>query len=275
MGIVFACIAPHGAEVIPQLAGAKLEAFKKTRQGMEEIASLMRKQKIGTIVVATPHNLRLRGNIGVVITEFTEGSLRTDDASVRIRFQCNKSLAEEILRLAEKSKLPVVGVNYGTNEGPSSCMSMDWGTLIPLWFFGIQPVKPRVVIVTPSREIPMENLEKLGSLIAQAAEKSGEKVAFVASADQAHTHDSKGPYGFHPAAVKFDNIVKRAVEENDLKRLLDLERQLIEDAKPDSLWQIAVLVGVLQRVRMEGWLISYQAPTYFGMLCAAYVLSGR
>jgi len=271
MGIVFACIAPHGDEIIPQLAGDKLEAFNKTRQGMEKIANLMKKQKIDTVVIATPHNLRLKGNIGVITAEFTEGSLQTDSGSVRIRLKCNRPLAEEILRRAKKSKLPVMGVNYGTDEGSSSCMPMDWGTLIPLWFFGTQVKRPRVVMVTPSREIPMENLVRFGNLVAQATKKSNEKVAFVASADQAHTHDKKGPYGFHAAAEKFDKLVKEAVEENNLKTLLNLEQQLIENAKPDSLWQIAILIGVLEEVPMKGKLISYQAPTYFGMLCAAYM----
>lgn len=270
MPIVFACIAPHGAEIIPQLAGNELEAFSKTRRGMERIASLMKKQNIDTITIATPHNLRLKEKIGIITTEFAEGSLQTDSGLIKMRFQCNRPLAEEILRRAERSKLPVVGVKYGTDEGPSSCMPMDWGTLIPLWFFGVQPVRPHVIIVTPSREIPIENLEKFGSLIAQVAEKSDEKVAFVASADQAHTHDSKGPYGFHPASIKFDNIVKKAVKEDNLEMLLHLEKQLVENAKPDSLWQIAILVGVLKQVPMKGKLVSYQAPTYFGMLCAAY-----
>jgi len=271
MGIVFACIAPHGAESIPQLAGDKVEAFNETRRGMEKIASLVKKQKIDTIVIATPHNLRLKGSIGIVTAEFTEGSLQTDSGSIRIRFQCNRRLAEEILRQAGRSKLPVVGVNYGTDEGPSSCMPMDWGTLIPLWFFGTQVKRPRVVIVTPSREIPMENLVKLGSVVAQVAKKSGQKVAFVASADQAHTHDRKGPYGFHPASAKFDKLVKKAVEENNLKILFNLKKRFIEDAKPDSIWQIAILGGVLEQVQMKSELISYQAPTYFGMLCAAYM----
>ena len=40
-------------------------------------------------------------------------------------------------------------------------------------------------------------------------------------------------------------------------------------AKADSLWQLLVLHGALgDGARVE--LLSYEAPTYYGMLCAAY-----
>lgn len=141
-----------------------------------------------------------------------------------------------------------------------------------MWFFKQgKRGEFRVVIVTPSREIPLSDLISLGRTIAKTAESLEKRVAFVASADQAHAHRVDGPYGFHSAAAKFDKIVKRAVQENELKRLFSLPKKLIEDAKPDSLWQIAVLQGVLETVPMNARLLSYQAPTYFGMLCAAYL----
>jgi AmmeMemoRadiSam system protein B len=140
-----------------------------------------------------------------------------------------------------------------------------------LWFFGAQERnKPRIVIVTPSREIPLTQLVDFGKIIAEVAESSKRKVAFVASADQGHAHDKKGPYGFHPASKEYDEMVIRAIKEDNLKQLLTLDSQFVEDAKPDSLWQLAILVGVLERVRMKPRFVSYQAPTYFGLLCASF-----
>lgn len=272
MGIVFACIAPHGAETIPELAGDMLEAFSETRKGMEKIAALVKKQKPQTIILATPHNLRLEATIGVITTEFAEGTLEASDKQIRLRYECDRDLARMILDKAKTSKLPVVGANYGTSEGPASCMQMDWGTLIPLWFFGQQRSnKLKIVIVTPSREIPLKRLVDFGQAVAGAAENSGKRVAFVASADQSHAHKADGPYGFHAASAKFDNIVKHAVSEDNLNHLLKLPKQFIEDAKPDSIWQIAILQGILKSVKMKGKLLSYQAPTYYGMLCAVYL----
>jgi AmmeMemoRadiSam system protein B len=143
--------------------------------------------------------------------------------------------------------------------------------LIPLWFFGAKErKKPKIVIVTPSREIPLTQLVEFGKIIADVAESSKRRVAFVASADQGHAHDKKGPYGFHSASKEYDELVIKAVKEGNLKQLLTLDPQFVEDAKPDSLWQMAILVGVLERVSMKARCVSYQAPSYFGLLCASF-----
>jgi aromatic ring-opening dioxygenase LigB subunit len=268
--IAFACIAPHGAEVIPELAGELLEAFAETRKAMEVLATRIRRQEPETIVVATPHGLRLEATIGIVTAEFTEGSLDNEDRSVKLRCACDRSLAEEILENAMKSKLPVVGANFGTSEGPGSCMPMDWGTLIPLWFLAGQNSTTKVLIVTPSREIPIQSLTQFGHVIAETAKCSHKRVAFVASADQGHAHKTDGPYGFHQASREYDEIVRQAVKNNNLKPLFELSPQFIDDAKPDSLWQLAILQGVLEVTPMNGELLSYQVPTYYGMLCAAF-----
>lgn len=272
MGVVFACIAPHGSEVISELAGDMFEAFGETRRGMEELASEMKQKKPETIVLATPHNLRLEGTIGVVTTEFTGGTLEANNNTVKLRCKCDRQLAKQILENAKKQGLPVVGANYGASEGEASCMPMDWGTLIPLWFLiGQDEAGPNVVIVTPSREIPLQSLVRFGRVVAETAEFSGRKIAFVASADQGHAHEAKGPYGFHLASAKYDEEVRNAVLKNDLAPLLSLPPQFIEDAKPDSLWQLAMLQGILEHTEMVGRLLSYQVPTYFGLLCAVYL----
>ena len=272
MGIVFACIAPHGVEMIPELAGSMLQAFAVTRKGMEQIAESMRENRIETVIIATPHNLRLEATIGIVTAEFSEGILEENNQQVRLRCQCDSQLARTILAQAKNLGLPVVGVNYGTSEGSASCMPMDWGTLIPLWFFAREKQGAlRIVILTPSREIPLENLTRLGHAIAEAAKTSDRRVAFVASADQGHAHRSDGPYGFNVASAEFDEAVKMAIQKNDLKPLLNLPPKFVEDAKPDSIWQIAILQGILEHVPMKGFLLSYQAPTYYGMLCAEYL----
>ena len=82
------------------MAGNNLEAFKKTTRAMESISEMMKKERVDTIVIATPHNLRLKCNIGVILTEFTEGNLRTENGAVQIRLECDRALGADILQKA-------------------------------------------------------------------------------------------------------------------------------------------------------------------------------
>jgi aromatic ring-opening dioxygenase LigB subunit len=150
-------------------------------------------------------------------------------------------------------------------------MAMDWGTMIPLWFL-LKSVrlKSKVVIVTPSREIPLEQNVRFGRSIAEVAGESRKRVAFVASADQAHRHTKSGPYGFDKRASEFDRRVVDLIRRDELAQVLRMDPSFVDGARPDSLWQMAMLVGVLSAVPMRGELVSYQVPTYYGMLCARY-----
>jgi aromatic ring-opening dioxygenase LigB subunit len=275
MPLNYACIAPHGGEVIPELATrATLRRFMRTREGMLKMASEIKVAKPDTIVIATPHNLRLWGKIGVVTSENSSGRLQVSPGSKRsvcLKVRCDQEFAKKLVDRAANRGLPVVGANYGGSEGASSDLPMDWGTLIPLWFvMKARKKKPKVVIVTPSREIPLSQNREFGRVIAELAEKRSKRYIFIASADQAHAHKKSGPYGFNRAAAEYDRFVVDAIEKNRIQSVMNLKAKFVENAKPDSLWQMTMLAGVLSKVRMRAELFSYQVPTYYGMICAGF-----
>ena len=105
--------------------------------------------------------------------------------------------------------------------------------------------------------------------IAEAAEASGKRVALIASCDHGHAHDPKGPYGFSPASKEFDDRVVELVKRDALGELLGFDRAFVSEAKADSFWQMLMLHGAIGDA-WHGDFLSYEAPTYFGMLCAAY-----
>jgi aromatic ring-opening dioxygenase LigB subunit len=279
MTLLYSCIAPHGGEIVPSLASKSMfHKFDETRRSMEKMARKISKADPDTIILASPHNLRLLNRIAVVTTENSSGRLvGSSKRSVHLHASCDKAFAEKIVHESEREHLPVVGANYGTAEGPASDMQMDWGTLVPLWFVLKRPKnKTRIVIVGPSREIPLRMNYRFGRLLGRMMSDDRKKrFVFVASADQAHAHLKSGPYGFDRAAAKYDRLVVNAIRDNNLGSLLRLNRKFVEKAKPDSLWQIAILAGVVDVVRSQSELISYEVPTYYGMACASFEPIGR
>jgi aromatic ring-opening dioxygenase LigB subunit len=274
MPIVYGCIAPHGGELVPELTRDKEGKYSVLRKGMRTIASQAKLARPDTYIVASPHNLRLARHIGIVLSENSSGTVTEKGGSISLRAKCDQALGGKILSEAEKEDLPVVGANYGALEGPSSDLPMDWGSLIPLWFFiGRGTSRKKVLVVTPSRGIPIRQNFEFGRVVARVSESSDSRVAFVASADQAHAHARGGPYGFSKAAAEYDRRVIDCVKRDRLSSVLRVNPGLVEDAKPDSLWQMAMLAGVLDVVPMHGELVAYDVPSYFGMLCAGYTRS--
>jgi aromatic ring-opening dioxygenase LigB subunit len=269
--VVYACIAPHGGEIIPELASkSMLGRFEETREAMRVLARRISEARAQTIVIASPHNLRLLSRIAVVLSENSSGSLTgSANRSVSLSAHCDVDFARILLKQSEKAGLPVVGANYGTATGSSSDMQMDWGTLVPLWFvLKEQKMKPKILIVTPSREISLRKNFVFGHLLGRLMKNSERKFAFIASADQAHAHSRSGPYGFSPAAARYDELILGAIRDNNLKQILGLKPKFIEEAKPDSLWQMVILAGINEVVPLRSHLLSYQVPSYYGMACA-------
>jgi len=231
VSLVFACIAPHGdVDLAPEL-----------RPAMEELGRRFEAAAPEAAVVVTPHSVHVDGHFAVV-TSGKVGEWETDG-----------TLAAALL----EAPLPILGVSYGGNDPATAEFPLDWGTEVPLTFMRA----PRVVVVAPARDRPLEEHLRLGEAIAALPGR----VALIASADHAHAHDPDGPYGFDPAAAEYDVRLQEILASDRLDSLPLAE--LVEAAKADSLWQLVVLqsaVGESARVDV----LAYSAPTYYGMLVA-------
>ncbi|HZK74375.1 MAG TPA: extradiol ring-cleavage dioxygenase [Clostridia bacterium] len=274
MALVFAAIAPHGGLAIEEACTpAERGLALATRAGMDELGRLFAAARPEAVVVATPHNVHIPGAMGVLVAGRMAGRLAGAPPSIALDVPVDLTLAWLLLEALDSAGVPSVGVSFGSNDPAGATAPMDWGVLIPLWFMGGRANPPvPLVVVTPARDLSAADHIGAGAAIASAASASGLRVAFIASADHGHAHDPEGPYGFDPAAKQYDQLICELVRGEHLDRLSEIPLELVEAAKADSWWQLLMLHGAT----VKGWsgrLVSYEAPTYFGMLTAAYVPS--
>ena len=254
--IVFGAIAPHGNPVYEQPDGP-------TANGMQELARRLAASGAEAAVLATPHGTLLDGHFGVVRSaELSEHPNQFVAGEQLYRGPGDAELADACVRGLRAAGLPALGLTFGTSYAGGSVMPIDWGAGIPLSFLRIP-----AVVVTPCRTLSNDDHVRAGAALAAA---TGERrVAFVASADHGHGHVADGPYGFSEHSAPYDDDVQDVVRRNALGELAAWEPQRARDALADSLWQMLMLHGALgDGFRAE--LISYEAPTYFGMLTAAF-----
>jgi len=126
-----------------------------------------------------------------------------------------------------------------------------------------------IVVITPTRDLSFEKHVEFGIVIRDAVQKSSKRIGLIASCDWLHAHDKKGPYGFDPAAKKLDEEVVELIKDNQLEKMAKFDADFIESAKPDGIWQTLILAGAISPEERQVDFLSYEAPTYFGLICAA------
>lgn len=282
--IVLAAVLPHGWEVIESQA-ADVALMAKTRAAMTRVANDFIAADLDVIIVLTPHGLRLKGHSAIYTSQFVAGDMNFAGTTDSLRFECDRDLATSILHAAQRRGLSVVGANFGALEGELSCIDMDWGTFVPLWFMRCLQDSVKLVVINPTRDTTLAELNTLGEIIAQSIKTTppdshgesqrGLRVGVIASADQGHAHNADGPYGFNSASAQYDSYINTCLEQNRLADIAKVDMSLVEAGVPDSLWQLVILNGIIAETSLRSTLISYEAPTYFGMTVASFTKPDR
>ena len=256
MTLVFAAIAPHGRLVFEQPEAP-------TRQGMEELKRRFDATQAEAVIIVTPHGTLLDNHFAVVRSgKVSEQPSQFLDAEYLYDGPGEPDLADACIRALREDGLPALGITFGTTVAGASEMPIDWGAGIPLWF-----MRAPAVVVTPCRALSNDEHVRAGAALARAT--GDRRVAFIASADHGHGHSADGPYGFAPESKEYDDRIVELVRENRLGELPAWDPGVAVTAKADSFWQLLMLHGAIGGA-FDVELLSYEAPTYFGMLCAAF-----
>ena len=263
MPIVFACIAPHGGNLLlPEDAPGPVPLGRKA---MAHMRASLRAAGADSVAVLTPHGIYQAGTITIGVTPTGYGELDT----AKVRVQTDLDLAAAWACRAAEKNIPVSPL-AGQNEG--DVLPLDWGVTIPLALLTPMPDTLPTVVCCPARDLSRQSLVDWGEALVEASDELGKRVALVVSADQGHGHAADGPYGFTPASAEYDAAMQAAIGADDLPRLLGWPADYAETALADSYWQTLALVGVQKRVPLRAKFLSYEVDHYFGLLCAEFVL---
>lgn len=270
--VAFAAIVPHGAMAIARSGRDDEPAqARATQKALLELSERLLASGAESVVLFTPHNVHVEGTFAVIDAARLEGGLGDwGAAEIKLQAEVDRPLVQRIHETAAANGIPMLRVSYGANDAAAATHPMDWATLVPLWYLGGRGESPLpVAVVVPARDRPPAEHVRLGEAIADAVGGSGRRVAVIASCDHGHGHQADGPYGFRPQSSVFDDEVQRLLREDGMERLVEIDPDLVRAAAADSWWQMLMLRGVLG----DAWtprLLSYEHPTYFGMMVAGF-----
>jgi len=259
--IVFAAIAPHPPESIPGVGIAKdREKIKRTSEAFDQLREGLEQAAPDTIVVISPHAHLERYSFVINSAKKLSGNLSQFGTTDNYEYRNDRDIANRIHFACKEDELSA-HLHKGT---------LDYGTLIPLHHL-TKNIKPKIVQLSFS----LMNLQqhfRYGQIIESViGKKQSKRVAIIASGELSHRLLPSSPAGYSPNAEKFDREIIHHLGENNLLSIMNMHKEVIDEAAECGIRSIIILMGALHEEKYSFKLLSYEGPFGIGYLVARLV----
>lgn len=182
------------------------------------------------------------------------------------KFNGDPELAEQIVSDGIEAGLPCKVVN-------DESLLVDYGTLVPVDYFDPTNKFP-VVSLSVCMNSSVDEYIRFGQSLAKTFERSGKRIAFVASGSLAHYH-SRNPEDWpSPEMRAMDEEVLEALQKGDYEHLKRRLEPIAEAVRMEGYgYHIAALVGLLEALKHqnhEANLIVYGPSSGTGNACMTF-----
>ncbi len=270
--ITYAALSPHPPLLIPEIGGERIQDVAATVAGIEYMAKELVDSYPETVVFITPH-----GNVfSDAISALSEPGLEGDFSNFgnhnkRTSYQNDSELLQEISQRASSANINFILLDKDTALYNQLNPRLDHGIMLPLYYLqkaGLSDVK---VVAISVAYISLLELFNFGTLIRDAAEALGRRVAIMASGDMSHRLKDEGPYDYHPDGQRFDAEVKKLLAAGDVQSFLDMPEQLRENAGECGYRSLVMMFGALDGRKITSRVFSYEGPFGVGYLTAGFI----
>lgn len=256
----FTSICPHPPIIIPTIGHpASLKQVSNTILGMKKLAEKFAKAEPETVIVISPHgpvdldNFTISNSPTLTGHFYAFGDFRTEFV-----FKNDQNLIEKIREEAGKVKIPLRIV---------SIKELDHGTLVPLYYLIKGNPNVKVIPLAFSFLDPKTHF-KFGQVLQSAIKSQNSRVAIVASGDLSHRLTTNAPAGYSRRGKEFDEKLIELLIKKDVKGILNLDKELIDEAGECGYRSIVILLGALEGMDWEPKMLSYEGPFGVGYLVA-------
>lgn len=265
MPVVIGCIVPHPPVMIPEIGGQRANDVAATQRGMHQLASRMAVTRPETIVVISPHGQAHHSAMGVLTASTSFGDFSMwGAAGLNFEFRNDLDFVEALQAEARHAGVPLKTIGEMAYE-------LDHGVLVPIYFLTRGMDHASLVPLTFSW-LSAEAHYAFGQALGRAAERSGKRVAVVASGDLSHRLTIDAPAGFDPDGQVFDQAIVQIVRKWDTQALLGMDRNLLHHAGECGYRSVVILFGAMDGLKVEPTVLSYEGPFGVGYMVASVEL---
>ncbi len=248
---------------MPTIGMAETKKISRTTEAMNELEEDLYASMPDVVFVISPHGSYFPSVFTInFCTDYTSDLKKFGDLSTKIIFHGDYEMAHRLRDTTKRKKFPASMISEP---------NLDHGSSIPL-FFLTRHLPEMKIIQLGFCDLDYKSHIDFGLLIQEQIQLTNRRVAVIASADLSHALTNDSPAGFNKRGREFDDTIRELLSNNNVSKILQLNKDLVLGASECGLRSIIILLGVLSGVHYNYRELSYEAPFGVGYMTAQFIL---
>lgn len=259
---------PHPPIVISEVGGKESLKVAATAGAMEALAGEIAAASPDLLVTISPHGPVFSDAVSITALNPLQGDLsRFGAPQVRVRYPLDHQALEAVLKKSRSGEVYCAALYEQEIKQYKLEAGLDHGLVVPLSIIYRQGWQGKLLPINIGL-LPYEELYNFGIILAEALDSLGKSWVLLISGDLSHRLLPGAPGGYSPRGAVFDEIIRQCVREGDVKRIFNLDAELVEEAGECGLRPLIMGLGTLDGYVIEGEELSYEGPFGVGYLVA-------
>ena len=262
MSIIFSAIVPHPPILIPTIGKDNLRQLSATSGSYFKLEQDLYASQPETIVIISPHGPLQESAFSMNLSPSFAGDFEDfGDMATKFNLSGDVGLAHRI-----KEKMESLAPLQLVSE-----TKLDHGVSVPLYLLTQHLPKIKIIPLYYSG-LDLTAHYNIGQMIKNELLSSKTRVAVIASGDLSHRLTKDAPAGYSPKGKKFDKKLIDNLLNKQTGEIIKFDHSFIADAGECGLKSIVILLGILDGIKYEPRLLSYEAPFGVGYLTMSFKL---
>ncbi len=257
--IVFAAIVPCTPLLIESVNPERVNAAAKTRNAFTILSEELFATKPETIVLFCDHTETPVDAFAINVADpYHAGLAEFGDLGYSKTYTTDFMLADTIQRNMRR---------LGHAITLETEKELPFSATVPLAFLAEHLPDVCILPIAPCNKTPKEHFD-FGTALRESLMSSSKRIAVLACGDGSHTRSEDAPGEFHEDGKIFDDQLATLVAQKNSAGLLQIDPNILANAKDASYRQIVMLFGTLDGSPVESAVLSHEAPFGVGLLLA-------
>ncbi|MDP2708751.1 MAG: AmmeMemoRadiSam system protein B [bacterium] len=262
MSIVFSAITPHPPILIPAIGKENINKLIDTARSYLKLEEDLYASQADTILIISPHGHPQEQSFAINLNpEFYGNFEEFGDLTTKFKLAGNIGLAHKIKeKLETKAPLQLISDD-----------KLDHGASVPLYLLTRHLPKIKIIPIYYSG-LDLSAHFNFGQAVKSKLLGAPARVAIIASGDLSHRLTKNAPAGYSPKGKKFDKKLIEHLLKKQTEEIMKFKSDLVADAAECGLKSIVMLLGIIEGMKYEPRLLSYECPFGVGYLTMKFKL---